>query len=204
MFENLYKKVANRLSLKPRGFTLLFAVLVSILILSVGISIINLSTKQIILSGSGRESQYAFYAANTGIECAYYFDWNPPEGKVVFPYNEDSMGLTPVGEGIKCAYRGTGPVERNLYDEFNEINGYAYADLPGMETEEGDDDIYITEFWLAFDVDLPYCAHVIVQKKYDDSGDSPVIKTQIDSYGYNTCDPDNPRRVERGLRVGSI
>ncbi len=186
-----------------KGFTLLFAVLVSVLILAVGASIINLSIKQIILSGSSRESQYAFYAANTGIECALYWLWNPPEDGLVFKYSEGS-DLTTDEDTVRCAWKGSDG-NRNLFNDFNSVNGYSYTDLPGLEiTQEGENSA-TTEFYLAFDAELPYCAHVIVRRVYDDSDpDRPVIRNQIDSYGYNTCDPNNPRRVQRALRVGSV
>lgn len=59
---------------KNKGYTALFAVLVSSLILSVGIGIINITLKEIALSASGRESQFAFYAADSATECAQYWD----------------------------------------------------------------------------------------------------------------------------------
>ena len=60
-----------------RGFTLLYAVLVSSLLLAVGIAIFNIATKQILLSSAARASQTAFYGADTGIECAFYWDFQP-------------------------------------------------------------------------------------------------------------------------------
>lgn len=59
----------------PRGFTLLLAVLVSGILLSLGFAIFNIASKEIILSSSGRESQFAFYAADSGVECALYWDY---------------------------------------------------------------------------------------------------------------------------------
>jgi hypothetical protein len=67
-----------------KGYTLLFAVIVSTLVLSVGISILNISKKEFLLSSSARESTKAFYAADSGLECAVYHDFiknsfiNPP------------------------------------------------------------------------------------------------------------------------------
>ncbi len=57
-----------------RGFTLLLAVLVSSILVSLGASIFNILSKEILLSSSGRESQFAFFAADTGIECGIYWD----------------------------------------------------------------------------------------------------------------------------------
>ncbi len=53
-----------------KGYTLLFAVIVSSIVLSVGISILSISKKEILLANSSRESISAFYAADTGLECA--------------------------------------------------------------------------------------------------------------------------------------
>ncbi|HEX9608737.1 MAG TPA: hypothetical protein VGA06_00820 [Candidatus Paceibacterota bacterium] len=57
-----------------RGFTLLYAVLVSSLLLSLGLAIFNVTLKGLDLSSTARESQFAFYAADLGVECALYWD----------------------------------------------------------------------------------------------------------------------------------
>ncbi len=57
-----------------RGFTLLFAVVATSLLMGVTLGILNLTTKQLILSSVGRDSQLAFYAADSGAECARYWD----------------------------------------------------------------------------------------------------------------------------------
>lgn len=57
-----------------RGFTLLLAALISSIVLALGSSIFVIAQKQIILSSLGRDSQFAFYAADTGAECALYWD----------------------------------------------------------------------------------------------------------------------------------
>ena len=65
-------------TLRPRvtrGFTLLMAVLISSILVALGSAIFNIVSKEVILSSSGRESQFAFYAADTGIECALYWDY---------------------------------------------------------------------------------------------------------------------------------
>ncbi len=57
-----------------RSFTLLIAVLIASILLALGSAIFDIVSKQIILSSAGRESQFAFFAADTGIECALYWD----------------------------------------------------------------------------------------------------------------------------------
>ena len=57
-----------------RGFTLLIAALISSVVLSLGISIFGIAQKQVSLSSMGRDSQFAFYTADTGAECALFWD----------------------------------------------------------------------------------------------------------------------------------
>lgn len=57
-----------------RAFTLLLAVLVSSVLIALGSAIFDIVSKEILLSSAGRESQFSFYAADTGIECALYQD----------------------------------------------------------------------------------------------------------------------------------
>lgn len=57
-----------------RGFTLLLAALISSIVVALGVSIFRLAQKEIILSSIGRDSQFAFYAADSGSECALYWD----------------------------------------------------------------------------------------------------------------------------------
>lgn len=57
------------------GFAMLYAVLVASLLLSIGLAIFNLTIKELLLSSLGRDSQFAFYAADTGAECALYWDF---------------------------------------------------------------------------------------------------------------------------------
>ena len=58
-----------------RGFALLMASLVASVVLAVGTVIADLAIKQVILSGTARESLNALYAADTGTECALFLDF---------------------------------------------------------------------------------------------------------------------------------
>lgn len=59
---------------KKNGFVVLYAVLVTTVIVAVGLIMSNIMVKQIILSTTGRDSQKAFYAANAGLECVIFWD----------------------------------------------------------------------------------------------------------------------------------
>lgn len=56
------------------GFALLIAVIFMTVMLTFGLALGSLSYKQISLASGALESQYAFYAADAGLECALYAD----------------------------------------------------------------------------------------------------------------------------------
>jgi hypothetical protein len=58
-----------------RGFTIFFAMLVSTLALSVGLAIFDLTIRELDLSATATQSQFAIYAADTGADCALYWDF---------------------------------------------------------------------------------------------------------------------------------
>lgn len=57
-----------------KGFTLLIAILVIGIVLAIGLSILNITLKEYILSNIARESAIALNAADAGMECALYWD----------------------------------------------------------------------------------------------------------------------------------
>lgn len=57
-----------------KGFTVLYSILITSAILSASLGVYNVVFKQLQLASIGRESQRAFYAADTGLECALYWD----------------------------------------------------------------------------------------------------------------------------------
>jgi len=63
-----------RYGIRKKGFTLMMAVLVAGILLAIGLAIFNITIKELQISSSGRDSQFAFYAADSGIECALYWD----------------------------------------------------------------------------------------------------------------------------------
>ncbi len=59
-----------------KGITLILAVLVSSLALTLGMGVFTLLFSQIEFSGVAKESTVAFYAADSGVECALFWDIN--------------------------------------------------------------------------------------------------------------------------------
>lgn len=57
-----------------RGFTLLMSALVASVVLSIGVAIFSIVEKEVQLSSIGRDSQFAFYGADSAADCALYWD----------------------------------------------------------------------------------------------------------------------------------
>ncbi len=76
-FKNLlYKNPARRLSLwrDSSGFVILYVVILSSIILSMALGVSNIALKEIKFSTSAKNTNDAFFAADTGAECALYYD----------------------------------------------------------------------------------------------------------------------------------
>lgn len=56
------------------GFTLSYALLVISIVLSISMTISEIVLREIVISGFGRDSLVAFFAADSGVECALYWD----------------------------------------------------------------------------------------------------------------------------------
>ncbi len=76
-----------------KGFAMLFTVLVISIILSISIGISNITFKQNILSSIAKDSQVAFFVADTGIECGLLHDLNT---------SQFARGVTSVPSTLSC------------------------------------------------------------------------------------------------------
>ncbi len=133
-----------------KGAVLLIAILVSSVALAVGFGVYNRTYKELVFASFWKQTQIAFSAADSGLECSMYWDTHPPAS----PAQATCFG------GSSFAWStSTSPFV-----------------LPANMSVSGG------------------CVNVTITR----AGVSPVVTT-ITSRGYNTCDPTNPRRVERGL-----
>ena len=210
--KNFLSKIKNKGSgvenfkisqVKEGGFTLFVAMIVTALILSIGFSIGNIVLKEITLSSSGKESQIAFYAADSISECAIFWDRKDANGVDaigISPFATDTPAFDP--NAIRCGTGVDGVTPGKLgaftQDYGNDIGPTAQADA-----------LYATtSFYASFqdvggDASIVACGKVTISKT--------PSKTIIDARGYNvgysgdsvtgSCNLTNPRTVERGLRV---
>lgn len=183
-----YKKPNNK-----KGITLFIAVVVSGVLLFIGFAMVNIAIKGTLFASSGRESQIAFYLADSGLECALYWDskyrYNPSEPRIsdsafaTSSYSGETLPRT-----IYCAGSGIAGTGQALYGtttlgriglggNANPTSVFSFLMTPGDESGP--------------------CAVVTVEKRYTGS----YLGTYIKSRGYNSCDINNPRRVERGVEV---
>ncbi len=63
----------NYHSINKSGFALLITLIVVSVVVSVGLTLLDLTIKQLKLAGGSKDSEIAFHAANAGVECARYW-----------------------------------------------------------------------------------------------------------------------------------
>lgn len=80
----------------PRGFTLLIAVILTAVLLAVGLSLLDTATKQLILASTAKQSELAFYTADSALECALYHDQQVGS----FSYSTPAASVTCRGQAL--------------------------------------------------------------------------------------------------------
>ena len=166
-----------------QGFVLLFAVLISSVILAIGTGIFNISIKEITLSRSSRDSQFAFFAADAGAECAFFWDRKyflvpPYESLTAFP-RTNADPVNPVG--VRC--NNVDIVAQGTQLEPDPQGWQVTADAVSATTN----------FKLFFADGS--CAKVQVSKT--GSGASTVVR----STGQSICAENDPRVVQRTIEA---
>lgn len=158
------------------GFALLFAILASSVLLSIGAAIWNIAFKEVLLSSFGRESQSAFYVADTAIECAFYHDFI---GTDVFATSTDSV------PGKVC--RG------QTFGSFQCAN-QASLIQPTLSSCDA------RNATSTFSIDIGLGKAIVIIGKSDPDGDGRSA-TNIVSHGQNSRNSFDQTIVERGLRA---
>lgn len=172
---------------RPRGFAILYAVLVASIVITVGLSLLDISTRETTLSFFGLESQKAFYAAESGLECALYWDIRGRNGISVFATSTPGL--------VECASQGVGTNTQTV------PTNPSVPSLIGGGGNTNPTSIFYLDFNRG-SKPLPYCVIVTVTKFLNTNNPNLLpIATDIIARGYNTCDTTNPRRVERTVET---
>ena len=171
----------NIFTKNQKGYALLFTVVIvsAVAVLSAGLT--NAVYKQMVLSSLAKDSQLAFYQADTASECALYSDIveydqkylsesTPPKPLSIFdiPIKPWSCGgntaliITP--KGLLTSGYIIEPTEENAGDP---------------------------------------CFRIDITKEPNgiDGNNNPIIKVVVRARGYNICDKTNPRTVEREIET---
>ncbi len=184
---------------KKKGFALLMAIMIGSLFLAIGATIYRIALVEIILSSTGRDSQFAFYAADTGLECALY--WNYHYGK---PSDDDSGSAFGVGEsdGPSGDPSQDGIISNEQSNRYGIINlGLPKIECMGAPIGITPADGNFRNQGLRGDTSFNLnsngiCAEIEVKKRTVGG----KLETTIISHGYNTCEQSD-RRVERAIKA---
>ena len=152
------------------------------LALAVGLAVYDLTVRELDISATVSQSEYAIYAADSGAECALYWDThysnagNNNNGGSQSAFSTSSADtLTPsASSGVNC----------NTLDITAPAENWTIAAAASAAT---------TTFNLTFSPQ-PYCVTVTVAKNGTPS------QTTITAHGYNTCS-GGALQLERALQV---
>lgn len=193
--------------IQKKGFVLAFSLLISSIVLALAFGIFNILLKQIVLTGSAKDSQIAFYAADAGAECALYWDTHASwlsgdprffdtNGNPLYSYT----GMFTLQNGhpdfsVDPAYPNATELSTYLADKSKFSCGVSIPSAPSLSTGS----VGKTNFQVNLTSDGKVCALVLVEKGINirDTG----FDTIIQSRGYNDCATGNTRRVERAIEV---
>jgi hypothetical protein len=163
-----------------RGFALLIAVIFMSVMLALGLALGSLGYKQETLASSAVESQYAFYAADAGLECALYADQCDSSNPKLLNCPANLFSNPPAGASLVCGGRNF-----------------------SISTSSPSSGELISTAWISLDGDSPYaprCAEVTVYKYSTPQTNN--VTTYIFSQGYDVSCPtvqgSGARFVSRG------
>jgi Tfp pilus assembly protein PilX len=169
-----YKNTQNT----QKGFTLIFAIFLSTIILSITLSMMYILYKELVLSTVDRESQIAFFAADVGMECGQYWDFRADlNGSTTQSYFIQGVNAVAVPPSLYCA-------GQNILTNVGPNGEAAFSRDSATEK---------TTFYLDKIGGGSSCATVIITKL------SHETTSKIESHGYNRCLASDPRRVERAI-----
>ncbi|MEX0672823.1 MAG: hypothetical protein WDZ82_02595 [Candidatus Paceibacterota bacterium] len=174
----------HRTHSQDSGVSLLVAIIVVAVVMFISAAVSGMSFNQLQLTSIGENSQYAFYAADSGIECALYWDLLHD----AFPSPDE------VGDG------STGDIECNDNSSDSSWGVKEMSVDENVACDGGTCDI--TTFKIVGLLSEPEaCAQQVTVTETQMSDGR--IRTDVESLGRNDCsnDADPDRTVERAVRV---
>ncbi|MBP9856298.1 MAG: hypothetical protein KBC48_03315 [Candidatus Pacebacteria bacterium] len=181
-------------NLNPQsGFALLYAVLLTGIILAIGLGLSAIMAKQIILSSTGAASQKAYYAANTAKECILHWGIN---GKL-----DEETGF------YRSVFGGYGvDVDNNLVYLSGEVEEITCGgnDINVGDPDEGDGEVFfdMPEFNLPFQTsegEVNLCVKATVYVRDGEDEDNRLSQVVTTGSNLDCENSNNSRRVEREI-----
>jgi Tfp pilus assembly protein PilX len=169
-------KFQSRICDSRRGMTLFISISIVSILLMIIYSLVSIVIKGTQFAATGRESQYAYYAAESGLECAIYWDTEA-----------DAFATSSGAVTIRCA-------NQDRDNGLNKPNIVGTTTIVSTRIGGGGDANPMSIFHIGYGGP---CAIVTVLKYYS----GPDLITHIKSRGYNTCNTSSSRRLERGVEA---
>ncbi len=215
MTDSIYKRKQKKFD---GGFVMLYAILITVAVISIGLSLLSVLIEQVPISGLERESSLAFYSADIGLECALYWDNISSPGTFVSgpPWPVTCNNAAPLGPGVVKTTSLTPPPPPPDPGTTSGKKGRGRGKIGGSckgrkscPPPPPPGSVPLEDWNYAFQFALPQggCAdlHVIKTVDQTDPLNLVILYTSVESRGYNTtCPPaasTKPWRMERGLRV---
>lgn len=159
------------------GYVLLLSILVASILLAVSFGVFLIGLRELRLASFLHDSQRALAAADTGVECALYWDR-------AFPYNGMDYSIFATTTGSVIPGNASDVECDNVTLPSDPVADWNVTSLIGSG---------LTTFTLPIEATL--CANVSVTKS--------DIDTVVRGDGSSTCDPNNPYSTQRSIEVSS-
>jgi hypothetical protein len=175
-----------------RGIALLITLLIMTVLLGVSASLLNITIKQFQFSSIGLASEMAFQAANAGMECMLYHDY---EGYPPTPSTPGKFDIGQASPSISCMGSGNTGIESQSINPTWVSREYRFTwGSPSVCTE--------VEIFKYFDASNPVDMTNALRRS--GSCAEGVSCTVIQARGYNVACPASgnpfpPRSIEREL-----
>ena len=215
------KRILGYKQYREKGAVLFIAITVSSLVLMIGIGMLNVMTKEMVLGSFSVKSREAFYAADSGVECAMHWDLvQIIDDKHPISAGTYSTSTFPIGSNYSDRNSPNKRIGADLFTagKFNPFCAGQEADkvfdaylqsMFGIAEPSSDSGGITTTQFVFFprtptDLNNPDntqpCTLVTVEKKVV-AGPPDKIQTKIYSEGFSSCNENDPRRVSRGVLV---
>jgi len=168
-----------------KGFLLVISIMIAAVVLTVGLGMASITYKELIIASYSKESQKAFYAADSGIECALYWDlrWNGNQSAFATStvIASKSTDIPKCNNVTLPDSSGTSPASWPFSSNNNDATTNFQFSLSDNELGE------------------PFVEVTIAKVAQQPIANPLVVVTTITSRGFNVKDSANLRRVNRTI-----